>query len=213
VVVAEDLFLSRYQLNLLAERLILAVEDFHRREPLARGLAREELREKVMARSPSEVFRAALAEAERAGRLVGEKELIRAATHRIELSAEEAAFRDELEAIFRRAGLEALTVDDALGRARVVERAQEQRARRLVKLLLDAGVLVQLNDGLIVHRDAVCDLLARLQVHKQRCGPTISVPAFKELAGVSRKYAIPLLEYLDRQAVTRREGDLRRLLL
>lgn len=213
VVVAEDLFLSRYQLNLLAERLILAVEDFHRREPLARGLAREELREKVMARSPSEVFRAALAEAERAGRLVGEKELIRAATHRIELSAEEAAFRDELEAIFRRAGLEALTVDDALGRARVVERAQEQRARRLVKLLLDAGVLVQLNDGLIVHRDAVCDLLARLQVHKQRRGPTISVPAFKELAGVSRKYAIPLLEYLDRQAVTRREGDLRRLLL
>lgn len=213
VVLAEDLFISRRQLNSLVERLTSVVEDFHLREPLARGLAREELREKVMARAPSEIFRAALAEAERLGRLVGEKELVRAATHRIELSAEEAALRDAFEAIFRRAGLEALTADEALARARVVGRAHEQRARRLIKLLLDAGTLVQLNQGLIIHRDAARDLLTSLQTYKRHHGATISVPAFKELVGVSRKYAIPLLEYLDRQAVTRREGDLRRLLL
>ena len=63
------------------------------------------------------------------------------------------------------------------------------------------------------HRSALDDLTQKLRVHAaQGSDRSIDVPAFKELAGVSRKYAIPLLEYLDRQRVTRREGD-RRVIL
>ena len=60
------------------------------------------------------------------------------------------------------------------------------------------------------HRAALEDLTKELRDYASRqSNRTIDVPGFKELAGVSRKYAIPLLEYFDRQRVTRREGDRR----
>jgi selenocysteine-specific elongation factor len=63
------------------------------------------------------------------------------------------------------------------------------------------------------HRAALDDLTSRVRDYgaKQK-DRAIDVAAFKDLAGISRKYAIPLLEYLDRQRVTRREGD-RRIVL
>jgi selenocysteine-specific elongation factor len=51
-----------------------------------------------------------------------------------------------------------------------------------------------------------------LQNYKKSKGPRIGVPVFKELTGITRKYAIPLLEYLDRQRLTRRIGDERVIL-
>jgi len=63
------------------------------------------------------------------------------------------------------------------------------------------------------HRQALDDLIRKLRAHASRNSDrAIDVAAFKELAGISRKYAIPLLEYLDRQHVTRREGDQRVIL-
>jgi selenocysteine-specific elongation factor len=58
------------------------------------------------------------------------------------------------------------------------------------------------------HRTVLDELIRKVREHgaKHR---TIDVAAFKDLTGISRKYAIPLLEYLDRQRVTRREGDVR----
>ena len=51
-----------------------------------------------------------------------------------------------------------------------------------------------------------------LQKYKKTRGERIGVPAFKELTGSTRKYAIPLLEYLDRQRLTRRAGGERVIL-
>ena len=65
---------------------------------------------------------------------------------------------------------------------------------------------------LIFHRDALAELRAKLSSYKKAKGERISVPVFKDLAGITRKYAIPLLEYLDRERVTRRLGDERVIL-
>ena len=70
---------------------------------------------------------------------------------------------------------------------------------------------MKLSDELVFHRDALEDLRRRVAEHKSR-SPKMDVAAFKELTGVSRKYAIPLLEWLDRERVTRREGDARVIL-
>jgi selenocysteine-specific elongation factor len=70
---------------------------------------------------------------------------------------------------------------------------------------------VKISDDLVFHREALAELRRRVAEHKSR-SPKMDVAAFKELAGVSRKYAIPLLEWLDRERVTRREGDLRVIL-
>jgi selenocysteine-specific elongation factor len=72
--------------------------------------------------------------------------------------------------------------------------------------------LVRISPELIFHQEALAHLKALLATYRKERGQRISVPAFKELAGISRKYAIPLLEYLDRERVTQRAGDERVIL-
>ena len=85
------------------------------------------------------------------------------------------------------------------------------RAQKIVTLLLRDRVLVKLSDDLVFHRDAL-DALRRQIVAQKTKTPKLNVGNFKDLFGVTRKYAIPLLEYLDRERVTRRVGDERIIL-
>ena len=83
------------------------------------------------------------------------------------------------------------------------------RARTLLAGLLREKRLARISDDLVFHRAAIDQLRALLAPRKSQ---RFNVAAFKEWTGVSRKYAIPLLEYLDREHVTRREGDERLVL-
>jgi selenocysteine-specific elongation factor len=80
------------------------------------------------------------------------------------------------------------------------------RARTLLQILLREGKLVRIDGDLVFHARAIADLRGRMAARK---GQSFDVAAFKDWTGVSRKYAIPLLEYLDRERVTRREDDRR----
>jgi selenocysteine-specific elongation factor len=209
---AEGLLISRASFDALAQRALTETEAFHEREPLARGLMRETLRERHFTRSAPEIFRAVIAHLERAGALRSERDVICAASHRLSLSAEDAALRDRLEEIYRQSALEPPTFDEALervggGRAR-------EHARRILQLLIEAGLLVRVQPELLFHADALERLKAKLKEYAAGRGPerTIDVAAFKEMAGVTRKYAIPLLEYFDRERLTRRAGDKRIIL-
>ncbi|MFL6228301.1 MAG: selenocysteine-specific translation elongation factor [Pyrinomonadaceae bacterium] len=212
---AEGVYLSRETLDGLVAAAASAVEAHHRREPLQRGLARETLRERVFAHVGGEVFRAALAAAEREGLLVAERDVVRARTHSLELSAEDERLRESLERIYREAALEAPTLDEAFALAAAGHTLDREHARKILQLLIDVGVLVRVTADLFCHRDALDQLVANLRAHVARPGATdrlIDVATFKDLARVSRKYAIPLLEHLDGARVTRRAGD-RRLVL
>jgi selenocysteine-specific elongation factor len=85
------------------------------------------------------------------------------------------------------------------------------RAQQIVTLLLRDKVLVKVSEDLVFHRMALEDLRRRMGELKAKSS-RIDVGRFKELTGVTRKYAIPLLEYLDRERVTRRVGDERVIL-
>jgi selenocysteine-specific elongation factor len=85
--------------------------------------------------------------------------------------------------------------------------------RRILQLLIESGALVKVHGDMYFHRDVLKDLMRRISEYAaSQSERSIDVTAFKGITGVSRKYAIPLLEYLDRQRVTRREGD-RRVIL
>ena len=72
-------------------------------------------------------------------------------------------------------------------------------------------MLFKVTEDLIFHRSAL-QQLKELLVRRKAQDNRINVALFKEITGLSRKYAIPLLEYLDRERVTRREGDERIIL-
>jgi selenocysteine-specific elongation factor len=215
VVDAVGVYLARATLDGLVASAAREVEAHHRREPLSRGLARETLRERVFAHVGGEVFRAALDSAERGGLLVAERDVVRARAHSLELSGEDARLRESLERIYREAALEAPTLDEAFARAAEGKRLDREHARKILQLLIEAGALVRVTSDLFFHRDALARLVADLRAHAARdAAPDrlIDVATFKEIARVSRKYAIPLLEHLDAARVTRRAGD-RRLIL
>jgi selenocysteine-specific elongation factor len=213
VVNADGVYLGSAGFERLSRAALEEVEAHHRREPLARGLPRETLRERHFAHTWPEVFRAVMTHLEKAGTLASEKELVRAAGHSLTLSPMDAALKDRLEQVYMDAALEAPGFDEAFERAGGKPGAREH-GRKILQLLIDGGQLLRVQQDLFFHRQALDQLIKKLRDYGARTGPErlIDVAAFKELAGVSRKYAIPLLEYLDRERITRRAGDKRMIL-
>ncbi|OLE52744.1 MAG: selenocysteine-specific translation elongation factor [Acidobacteria bacterium 13_1_20CM_3_53_8] len=212
VVDAEGHLLSRAQFDRLGRAALDEVESFHKQEPLSRGMARETLRERHFAHLAPEIFRAVISHLEATGALRSEKDVVRASNHRLELSPHDAALKSRLEEVYKDAALEAPTFEEALERAG--NSSPRERARKILQLLIDAGSLVSVSREYYFHREALDQLTKSLRDYASQHEPErlIDVATFKDLAGVSRKYAIPLLEYFDRERVTRRAGD-RRIIL
>jgi selenocysteine-specific elongation factor len=184
-------------------RLCADVAQFHSTNPLAAGIAKEDLRARAAKDVAPEIFQAALDELVRAGELAIAGDLVRRAGHTVKLADDEDRARREIEAAFAKAGLAVPATKEVFAKLGI----DSKRAYAVLQLLLREKMLVRLTEDLVFHASALDGLKKTLAAHKQKSGPRISVPAFKELTGVSRKYAIPLLEYLDRNGVTRREGD------
>jgi len=176
-----------------ATRLRERVEQFHRENPLLPGMPR------ASAGLDAGWLEAVLAADEE---LVAEGDVLRLRRFTAVRQAEEAAAEERIERVFREAGLAVPAVREALERAGV----DETKARTLLQLMIKDGRLVRVTPELIFHREAIARLRQELACRK---GQRFSVGEFKEWTGVSRKYAIPLLEFLDRERVTRREGDRR----
>ena len=118
-----------------------------------------------------------------------------------------------IEQLYLASGVEAPSIDEAMTRAEVPP-ARRAQARKLMQLLIDARTLVRIQGEMFMHTQVLEGLKRKLRDYGAQHEPDrlIDVGAFKDLAGVSRKYAIPLLEYFDREQVTRRAGDKRLIL-
>jgi selenocysteine-specific elongation factor len=209
IVDVEGVLIERKAFDELKQLVSSEVSAHHQREPLLRGLAKEVLRERFFAHAPIEVFRGVLAALEKENVLVAEKEVVRLRDYTRELSSEDSRLRDRLEQIYQAAGLAAPSLQEALEGSG----APLQQGRKILQLLIDGGQLVKVHGDMFFHREALDELIKKVREHGARqTDRAIDVAAFKDLAGISRKYAIPLLEYFDRQRITRREGD-RRIVL
>jgi selenocysteine-specific elongation factor len=210
---AGGVFIGTARFEKLADALIAELKSHHKRDPLSRGFARELLRERLFSHSASEVFRAVMNQLESKRILATEKDLVRLREHTVELSTADATLRDKLAGIYEAARLEPPTLDQALEGAGFTP-AQRPHARKILQMLLDTGTLVRAQADMFLHVNSINRLRALLQDFASQHEPErlIDVPQFKTLAGVSRKYAIPLLEYLDSERITRRAGDKRIIL-
>jgi selenocysteine-specific elongation factor len=191
----------------LRDASVAAVKAFHKRDPLAPGLPMEELRSALFAQVPAEVFRVVTGVLVEGERIERDRDVFRLAGRGTGLTAEDEAVKKKLEQAVRGAGFEAATLADVAARAGIAE----ARARKFYDLLAREGRLIRLGD-LLFHREILDDLKARLRARKA-VDPALDVAAFRELTGgLSRKFTIPLLEWLDRERVTRRVGDRREIL-
>jgi selenocysteine-specific elongation factor len=186
----------------LQKRLLGAVEDFHRNNPLLPGMPRQDLRSRILADAPPFLLDAALSGIR--GLLV-EGETVRSRSHNVVLKEDEEHARTAIERAFEKAGLATPAVPEVLAQSGV----EAARARSLLEILLRDRRLVRISGDLVFHRSALDGLR---QLLAARRATRFNVSTFKDWTGISRKYAIPLLEYLDREHVTRREGEERLVL-
>jgi selenocysteine-specific elongation factor len=189
------------------EAIRKAVEAFHRANPLLPGIPKQELRARAGG-ARTEIFEAALDDLVKARALAMTGDLVREAGRAIELSPEEARAKELIEGEFAHAGLTVPELASVLAKLPV----DAPRAQKILQILLREKVLVKIANDLVFHRSALARLREMLTKYRKERGERLPITAFKELTGVTRKYAIPLLEHLDREHVTRRVGDERVIL-
>jgi len=183
-------------------RMEKTVGAFHLEHPLLDGMARAELRSSLAPDMPPFLLDALLAAS---NCVVAEGDIVRLPGHAVVLREDEGRARQAIERAFEQAGLAVPAVAEVLAKAGV----EAARARTLLEILIREKRLIRVNRELVFHRSAMEKLRGMLG---QRRSTSFGVPDFKQWTGISRKYAIPLLEYLDRTHVTRREGDQRVIL-
>jgi len=155
----------------------------------------------------AEVFGYMLERAVLAGKLAVSGEVVHLPGQGVVLKDEEADSKQVIEAAFAAAGFKVPALGEVLAGLKI----DQARAKKLVTLLLRDKILVKVTDDLVFHRNALDALRALVRSRKTEA-PTMDVAAFKNMTGVSRKYAIPLLEYMDRERITRRVGNERVIL-
>jgi selenocysteine-specific elongation factor len=184
-----------------------AVEAFHRANPLLAGIPKQELRARA-GRARVEIFDAALGDLMTARAVVTAGDLVSQAGREITLSTEETRAKELIEREFERAGLTVPGFASVLAKLPV----DAARAQKILQILLREKVLVKISSDLVFHRNTLLRLRETVAKYRKERGSRLPITVFKELTGITRKYAIPLLEHLDREQVTRRAGDERVIL-
>jgi selenocysteine-specific elongation factor len=190
-----------------AQTTAVAVKRFHETHPLVQGISREELKVRTCAEASNLVFQAVL------DKLVADKKIsvvldvIHEFGRKVTLKADEERMRSQLLERFQTLGLQIASADDVIDSLKL----DRTTARKIVQLMLKENALVKISEEMVIDRGSLDKLIANVKALKSK-NPKLGVSEFKDLTGVTRKYAIPLLEYLDRQRVTRRVGDERTIL-
>jgi selenocysteine-specific elongation factor len=196
-------YLHAEALDSLTRELRRYLETFHRQNPLKPNIASEELRAKVRGLG-ERVCLMALEELRQQGVVVVERDRVRLATHQVALDDTRERILNELEAEFLAAGYQPPRVEDLFAKLNI----GKGHDKALLQVLLDQGRAVRLKENVVFHRANLAKaetlLVQYLRDHRE-----ITPIEFKDLLGISRKYAIPMLEYFDSQKITIRVGDKR----
>jgi selenocysteine-specific elongation factor len=198
-------YLHTEALETLTRELRRYLESYHRQNPLKPNISIEELRAKIRGLG-ERVCLMALEELRQQGAVVVERDRVRLATHQVALDDTRERLLNELEAAFLAAGYQPPRVEEVFAKLNI----GKGHDKALLQVLLDQGRAVRLKENVVFHRSNLAKaeslLVQYLRDHRE-----ITPIEFKDLLGVSRKYAIPLLEYFDGQKITIRVGDKRLL--
>jgi selenocysteine-specific elongation factor len=191
----------------MTRRLVQTLEDFQKANPLRGGISKGELKEKVTVNAPAELFEWLLTRLVDVDKVRVARDLVATADHQIQLTPEEAEASRFLEEAYRTAGYQPPVLSEVAAKRKIDLPLLE----RIQRLLIQEGKLVRISEAMVFDRQSLDDLKSVIRQKKKK-GDRVDVAFFKGLIGSTRKHAIPLLEWLDRERVTRRVGKDRILL-
>ncbi|UCD32528.1 MAG: selenocysteine-specific translation elongation factor [Desulfobacterales bacterium] len=182
------------------------LEKYHKANPLRAGMPKEELKSKLPAFARSKLFHMMMNQMTKDEEVVQEENMVRLMSHKVSLGVDQADIREKILHTYLHAGLTPPYFKELVKTLDI----HMSRAKDVLMLLVEEGRIVKVKEDLYFHVDAVRDLKKRLVDFLEVKGE-MTTPQFKDIANVSRKYLIPLIEYYDSINVTIRIGDIRKL--
>ena len=183
------------------------LEQYHRQNPLHAGMKVAELRQKLLKNTDQAVADAILAALAREGKIKAVADRYALADFAVHLTKRQSAIREKLLQTYRKAGLEVPGLDEVIAS---FPPAEQGDCRQVVESLVSGGGLVMLTPQLCLHSQVyaqVCDKTRDFMAEHQE----LTLAEFRDLLGTSRKYALAVLEYYDKNKILKKDGDVRRL--
>ena len=190
----------------LSDGLLAFLADFHAREPMKPGVARGGLASTWGRRLAPKLFHLVLEGLLRRGSIAAEQEILRLPGHKVSLASDASALRQKLVEAYTAGGLTPPNMKDVLDPLNLTFK----EAAAVFKLLQDEGQLVKIKEEMYFDAASVAGLIEKV-VAFFATHEDMHPQDFREVSGLSRKYAIPLLEYFDKEKLTVRVGDNRKL--
>jgi len=205
-----SVYISAAAFERLASDVVSTLEKLHEKDRLSTSVSIEKLRSSAMRSIRPEIEEAVLKKLNETGQLSVDGDGISLAGRAAALTEKEQEAFETLRKTLADAGLDVPKIDETLQAVAASSGVDPQTARKLFQQLVDSGQVVKISPEFAFSAAVVTSLIEKLRKHAATIpGRSIDVPTFKAVAGVSRKYAIPLLEYFDQQRVTVRQGDKR----
>lgn len=206
----EALLLDRDELKVVAfssyatlqNTIVNRITNYHKRFPLREGYPKEELRITAGEYIDSKLFNRAIRDLEREGIIVVEKENVRQPDHRVHLQGELEDLRNNIGSIYLKAHLTPPSTKEIM--AQFSDKKKE--TANVLAVMLTEGILIKINEDMYFHKDAVAALRNDYREFLVKHGKA-TPSTFRDLTGLSRKYAIPLMEYFDKTKLTIRVED------
>ena len=178
---------------------------YHKKNPLQPGLVKEELRSSLGKRVDLKVFTYCLNDLIKKESVVQEESVVRLTGHQVALQADEEQLRQDLGSWYTSRGLSTPTIKETMEH---FADYPQQLVKEVIDLQLRDGRMIKVSESLYYLKDVLDPLVESVISHITEHGE-IDAPAFKDLTGLTRKFSIPILEYLDRVKITMRIGDKR----
>ncbi len=198
-------YLTQRVTNNITARIVESLTAYHSENPLQKGLSKEELRSGLGKGIDQKVFNFCLTDLLKKETVIQEESMVRLATHKVALKGDEKKLQNDLEIWYREKGLATATVKDTLEH---FQDYPESMIKEVLALLLRDEKLIKISETLYFDAAVMSRLKDDLIAFIEREGE-IDAPGFKNLTGLTRKFSIPILEYLDRIKLTIRVGDKR----
>ncbi len=191
----------------LRKETLTRVSDFHRNNPLQKGISREELRKRIYDDLPLEVFRFCLDGMVETKKLTFQGEMVSLYGREVQLSTEGQQVKEMIEDYFKRAGFQPPSISELQNAVA----ADPEEVRKIFFWMVKEKILIKLSEDIFYHRLALEEIKKKIRASITP-GKKFGVAEFKDILNLTRKHAIPLLEHLDREKFTRRLGNDRILL-
>ncbi len=202
----EGRFVHHQGYDQLRKEALSYLLEFHKKYPLRLGPSKEEVRSKLPKTVETKLFHRMLSDLVDSKEVLVEKDKLRLSTHRLSLREDQKRLKERVEGLFAKGGLQSPSLKELASKLST----DESELRSVVHLLIEEGSVIRAKEDIYFHRDAVEKLRGEL-IQFLRSHHEITTAQFKEMTKVSRKYAIPLIEYFDNSKITIRVGE-RRLL-